>query len=881
MHGIIIIFPKIGLFTEIKKLKSLIKYRWQIIILFFAVVFVSCTQHSTKVPNVVFHNITSYYNAYYLADKNRKDIEATLKKNHVEDFNQILQATYTIDTSKVSSYKKQLDTIEENGGVIIHKHGNSKWVDDAYILIGIGKLYEGEFSNAIKFFKYVNSHSNDANGKHEALAWLMRAYMEGEELFNAKAVSDYMDKTEEKISSKNNMLLSLHRAQYYYINEDYEQMLVHMELAIPHIKIRDEKSRALFIAGQLRQMMGDNDTAYKHYKSVLRKNPPYEFEFYAKLNMAQVSNINDLADVKKIRKYFDKLLADEKNEEFKDRIYYEIAKYDLKQGKIPNAIKNFNLSLKAGTNNLQKAYSYLELGNIYYESSEYEKSKLYYDSIVKVLPKNFRKYDEIKERQEVLTDFVKYRRTIIQNDSLIYVWGSLDSTEREKHIDETIERLEIAHNNKEEKRIAGIINQKTAELESYENPKSKFVFYNPSLLRKAKIDFESDWGEDLPLVDNWRRKNSDNVTSYTNASSNTTTATKKELSANPELKKKPFEIDRNQFYKDAITSEEGFKKKHYETSEAKYNLGKSFYLGLSEPDSAVKVFEDLLDTYPQTKHNLEVMYFLYLICKNVTSCESNFYKDTLLNHYPKSIYARIIENPNAVEESQKENAQARDDYAQAFEYYKRKDFLRSIKLIDRTLKKYPYTDVEDKLKLLRAYNLGNTHGPYEYKKALISFIDIYRDSELRNQAQKDLKRLEKNMLEAKNQTILEEVVYLDDDFKEPHYFMLLVEHPNSSFDTIWREVDGFNKSNYLKKNLLTKKIDLNNSRYLLKISKFILQDSARTYLHHMNDSLLNVNEVLSGFKIKSFIISKSNYQLLIKSKDLDGYFEFYRKKYKQ
>ena len=60
-------------------------------------------------------------------------------------------------------------------------------------------------------------------------------------------------------------------------------------------------------------------------------NPEYEVDFYARLYLAQVTEISRSKSVNAALKSFRKLLKDSKNKEFKDKIYYEMGVFELKQ----------------------------------------------------------------------------------------------------------------------------------------------------------------------------------------------------------------------------------------------------------------------------------------------------------------------------------------------------------------------------------------------------------------------------------------------------------------------------------------------------------------------------------------------------------------------
>ena len=71
------------------------------------------------------------------------------------------------------------------------------------------------------------------------------------------------------------------------------------------------------------------------------------------------------------------------------------------------------------TNRLQKSYTYLLAGRIYYENlQKYRLAAAYYDSTVQNLTKEAKTYAAIKERSDILKDFAKQYTIIETQDSL-------------------------------------------------------------------------------------------------------------------------------------------------------------------------------------------------------------------------------------------------------------------------------------------------------------------------------------------------------------------------------------------------------------------------------------------------------------------------------
>jgi len=167
--------------------------------------------------------------------------------------------------------------------------------------------------------------------------------------------------------------------------------------------------------------------------------------------MAQVAKLNDKGDVRAIRKQFSKLLADQKNQEFKDKIYYEMGEFERKQNNLTEAIEKYKLSVHAGKNKRIQGSAFLRLGQLHYDSlKKYSLAKAYYDSAVASLPKDYENYPAIKKRQEVLGDFVKYTETISWQDSLLLM-ASMDTAVLRHQLDSTMTARKKTGNQQKEK----------------------------------------------------------------------------------------------------------------------------------------------------------------------------------------------------------------------------------------------------------------------------------------------------------------------------------------------------------------------------------------------------------------------------------------------
>ena len=415
-------------------------------------VWAGCSSNQNTITASVYHNLTAHYNGFYYAREKTRDIEKVIQRSLDDDHNQILRIFPKLDTTLAKTYSKDTDEIIKMASISIQRHPNSRWVDDDYVQVGLARLYACDFVNAIQTFKYVNTKSRDSNMRHIALIHLMRTFIEQAEFEKAEEVFHFLEK--EKLEKTNQKRLYLVKAYFYQLRGDYDNMVRNLAKADSLLKRSDRKGRIYFIIGQVYQKLGFGSEAYNYYRKCLSTNPEYEIDFYARLNMAQVARLDDKRDIRTVRKQFNKLLSDAKNQEFKDKIYFEMGEFERKQGNLKEAIERYKHSAHAGKNKRIQGSAFLRLGQVYFDSlKKYSLAKAYYDSAISSLPKDFENYAALKKRQEVLGDFVKYTETISLQDSLLLM-ASMDSLTLRKQLDSTMAVKKKAESSKKKKKRA-------------------------------------------------------------------------------------------------------------------------------------------------------------------------------------------------------------------------------------------------------------------------------------------------------------------------------------------------------------------------------------------------------------------------------------------
>lgn len=832
----------------------------------------------------VYHNVAARYNAYFLARERLDEVEDALTKAQEVNFNKLLYIFPEVDSNTVNSVKPQLEDVMKKASIAIERHKHSKWVDDSYILVGKARFYGGEYEHAIETFKYVNVTSKDNNARHLALINLMRTFTDYQELNNAKAVADYLRK--ENLDKENLRKFNLVRAYYFKQREDWLQMAEALALAAPDTPKKEGRARLYFILGQVHQLTGQNDLAYQSFEKSLKSNPDYELSFYSRLNMAQVFDLADGSDEKKIRRYFSKLLRDKKNREYRDKIYYEIGNFEARQDNIKAAIENYQKSIAVSLDNTrQKSYAYLKLGQIYYDTSDYRLAKLYYDSTAASLPEDELNYAQVQKRQQVLEELVDQLSKIELQDSLLQL-VQLDSMRLTAFLTEIATEEQA-----EQERLAQLERQRNTNQVNvrpgFNNAPDNFglspgaqgqaggewYFYNNNLLSIGRNEFIKRWG-DRPLQDNWRLKSrsqreNTNVVTQDQQRENSSADPSPEINPAQQIESRVQEL-----YASLPLSTEQQAKALSEVENAFFALGKLYNYELEEALHAIESFEMLNERFPESEHRPEVLYQLYLLYQGLDNALAEKYKQELISTFPNTTFAKVAENPQYHEETDRATALLKQVYAQAYSLYEEGDYKQAGKLLQENLREYPDNHFSDQLRLLQILVTGKTDGLHKYRYELQQFIDNTENERLRAYAHELLqatRKEEKNTSSAQSNRFKE-------DFIQPHYFLLIYENEKKLADALIKAVDSFNLNNHPEAELKATNLVLNDKTSMVYVSQFPDRPASMLYFRAFERSLPLPQEAKNA-KPQYFVISRDNFQIFYEHKDVNDYQKFFTKFY--
>ena len=750
----------------------MLTYRWAALLVFLlGLGAAGCASDKNLVAHA-FNNVAARDNAYFLAREKLHATEDKLYAGRINDYNQPLPLFPTLDSAAVRANRAELNDIIKKASMPIQHRPGSDWTDDAYILVGWARFYQMQFDDAALTFKYVNSTSKDDNAKHEALIGLMRTFVAQGEMESAKAVSDLLDK--ETGLPQDARQLFLTRADYYIRIEEPAKAIPQLEKAIPLIEFKNERSRTRYVLAQLYQDAGENKKAYEQLDQILARNPPYELDFQSKLMLAQVSDLS-AQERARLDKTFAGLLKDPKNKDYRDKIYYEMARLNYREKNYPEALKLLRQSVKATTTNrLQKSYTYLLAGRIYYENlQKYPLAAAYYDSTVQNLNKEARTYAAIKERSEILKEFAK-QYTIIETQDSLQALARLPQEALDDKLNLFAE-AEIAAKQKEAARLAAqqkntdrateIASRTTSsapsslpggtaqsDLAAFDPTAvasgARWYFDNPATLGTARADFIRKYG-DRQLQDNWRTSRQASSSPNTLANGGAPVAVTGNdqtrvnsgqaadpaaaAAADPNAAKNALVTQ----YRQALPlTASALQASDQQIEAAMYELGGIYKEQLKEREKGIETYEKQVTRYVRGEHAPDAYYLLYIYYKDKPdAAKMAQYAAALQREFPTSIYAKLIADPLYREHELALHNAVASRVDSAFTFYKNQEFKKATAVLVRTEKLYPKSDLNDRVAYLKTLLVIRTQPPLTARSSVEKFYQDYPSSPLVPQAQ--------------------------------------------------------------------------------------------------------------------------------------------------
>ena len=847
-----------------------------------------------------YHNMTARYNIYFNGYENFKGGIAKLNANYRDDYAEVLKVFEYSDPSSPSycssdmeraiqkasklislksmTAKPEIDDrndISEKERDLLDRKEYNDWVDDSYLLIGKARFYKHEFNEAAALFEYCISAANEQSIKIEATIWLARVHNEkGNYNESLRILSDLNLNSDPSKAFR--LMYNSTMADLFIKQKRYAEAIDPLRNAVDNASGKRKKYRLTFLLAQIYDLTGDGTQATSCYKKVIKMRPPYEVEFYARIKLPGVLDVNTM-NTQEISRELEKMLKDTKNKDFQDQIYYALGNLSMREGKEDEAISYFRLSASAPSiNQNQKGRSYLALADYFYRKPDYMNAGMYYDSTMYFINEKYPDYQSLKAKSQNLNALVSELKVIQNEDSLQKV-AAMSESERNAIIANIIAQITKAESEGRtsdygDRYNMGQFYENERRFQDQINQEGKWYFYNQSALAFGRTEFKRRWG-DRRFEDNWRRSNKSIIALVEDEEQEKTDVQKTDTAAAKTDIKKPEFYLQNLPLNDSLLSIS-----NYKVANAMLNAGKAYADRINDPDKATETWEALKERFPGNELVPEALFYLYRLNKDKNGPRSETYRQELLSDYPESEFARILSDPGYYEKKIAEIKMAESLYQKAYNLYLAENLSEAMAVIEDALKRFPQDNLAPKFMLLRAYSVARLTDERGFKEELTKLIKAWPNSEESKKATEITAVLNQKMPELKveeDRQIAKELYIVDTT--KTHVFGLVIASATFNINQATFDVISYNIDNYTNKNFRTEGSLVDNKYILISVSGF--QDY-KTALSYYNGFLVEKNVRNSnGSKMFSFLINSDNQTILKTDKNPERYNIFFIENY--
>jgi hypothetical protein len=600
-------------------------------------------------------NTVTHYNYYYNANNKLNEVLATSKFLFKDDYTKLLSFyNYTLDLT--SKNRRELDSViyKCTNGLLIHDLRND-WSDNLYMLLGKAYYFRNLLDSAHITFQFVNfqyapkekggyykpigSNANADEGgnafsistlekrnlpkkiltlppsRNESFIWLTKTYIAQNKFPQAGVLIEIL-KHDPQFPARLQPDLEEAQAWLFYKQEMYDSSAGHLVKALPNALDNEEKSRWEYLIAQMYEHIEKYDLAKEYYEKVFLHTYNPVLEVYARLNFIRQNRGNDQV----IQQNVDALTKMGKRDryiEYRDIIYFTIAKIELERHNIPGAEAALLKCTKyALPNSSYKNQAFLLLGDLAFDHKKYKPAKNFYDSVNVQDKTAVENIDLFNDRKTALDKIVMQLDIIERQDSLQHIAG-LSKAEREAYVKKLAKQLRIQQGLKDEEQQLGTQgfsfnnNNSNNNLFNRSPDNTDWYFYNSSLKSRGYNEFKSKWGT-RENVDNWQ------LASLSSQQLSQRKANNEKIGQNGVVANAIApQITFAALMANLPLTPEKMKVSNDSVEKALFLLGKAYQEGLPDYNAAIDAYEKLLSRYPSTNSYEETLFNLYYCYKKI------------------------------------------------------------------------------------------------------------------------------------------------------------------------------------------------------------------------------------------------------------------------
>ena len=687
-----------------------------------------CSRKKDKFINRSWHSLNTKYNILYnggiALETGKTAINSTFIDNYwdilpverLQPTDDIILGDKAQDPNFGRAEEKAVKAIQVHGMNIKGKEKNPQ-IDESYILLGKARYFDNRFIPAQEAFNYILFKYPASSNINLAKIWRaktnLRLENEGLAIKNLKELIE-----SNKLSNEDNVAASSALAQAYITTKALDSAIIQLQRASQLTKDNHELGRLRFIEGQLYSSLGIKDSSNLAFDQVIALNRKTPRVYMISAHLEKIKNFDFENDNKLILEaLLENLESNRENRPFLDKIYHQIANYQIKNNKDSLAIAYYNKSLRTDSKDAHlTALNYRILADLNFDYSQYSLAGSYYDSTLLSLQDNSKSFRAIKRKRDNLEDVIYYEAVAHETDSVLRL-VELSQSEKEAYFQTYIENLKLEEEALEKEDATTREAYFVPTLNEVRKKDKTFYFYNPTTLAFGKNEFVRIWGA-RALEANWRWSNK---------------TVRNEEVVEKEFEEAEMEVDKSRFtiayYLAQIPSEEStLDSISKERNFAYYQLGLIYKDKFKEYTLSQNKLEQLLKQFPEDRLVLPTKYNLYKVYSllGLSQSQAILKKDIIENH-KDSRYAAILLNPELALLNNENSPQSL--YNNLYTQFELGNYQEVIDGCDLQITRLDGDEIVPKLELLKATSRARLYGFEAYKEGL-NFVALNYPSSL-------------------------------------------------------------------------------------------------------------------------------------------------------
>lgn len=889
------------------------------------------------------HAFKARYNTYFNGHEAYKEGVLLQEQGNRDNFTEVIPLYVTGNKATVKIGTGNFDRAVEKSQKAIKMHSITKrpewnksrpktakdriWLSQkeynpflwrAWFMMGEAQFRKGEYMEAASTFAYIQRlYFSKPNLVARARLLEARCYAEMEWFYDAE---DLISRAQ-RDSFPNNLepLKASVLGDMQLRQKQYPEAILNIEKALKGEHRNLPKTRMYLLLGQLYHRIGHDPEAYRYFKKVIRRNPPYELEFNARIQMSEAMSKNQSKQI--IRK-LKAMAKNPKNKEYLDQVYYAIGNIYLSKGDTTHAIWAYKDGVeKSARNGIEKGVVLLHLGQLYWNREKFVDAQKCYSQAFGLLDKDHDSYREVDERSKILDELLPYASAVELQDSL-QMMASLDSVTRMEKIKKTIEELKKKEKEEEKKameaanpqanqgrqRPGGVVQQGVGNRNAQQT--AVWYFYNPTAVAAGKAEFERKWGK-RELADDWRRNNKtvlndfneeeltdsvlaakDSIAAVEDSIYQANKGKKQSRAEKDSIKAEEYANDphRPEYYlKDIPFTEEQMAASNAALVEGLYGAAIIYKDRMDNFPLAERTFQRILLNFPDFQKMDEIYYNMFqLYSRMERRDDAEDYKQRLIAEYPDNEHGKLIADPD-FEFKGRYGKQIEDSvYQDTYDAFKFSDYHTVIRNSQEMAEEYPEGANRARFMFLEALSKLELGDREHFMADLRTIVEKYPQSsvsELAGLYVKGLKegrllqggKFEMGSIWERRRGLFDEADSLANDStfspEKNANFVFVIAYERDAIDEnqLLYEMARYNFTAFTVRNfdIASEKGD---GIDMMQVRTFLNYDEAYIYMHRLFNNA-DMAYKLQG--LKCFIISEENLKKLMKGLSFADYFDFY------